>query len=284
MQVDADRSFSGPAASTIDENTIDAPRLELNVAHGWAGRLVDPRRAFDIVGTLVILPFALVLGTITALAIFLDSPGPVFYRSTRVGLGGRTFQMLKFRKFHEAAAGEALTTSLDERFTPIGRFLAVTKLDELPQLWNVLRGEMRLVGPRPEVAEFVECYPDHYREILRVVPGITGPAALAYADESYLLGEHPDPVTFYRSALLPKKIDIDLEYVHHHSVRGDIVVLAHTFVLPFRQALRRQRLVVAGNHQHQHGHRSQAVFRLVPLTILGALLVITFALASSTTL
>jgi lipopolysaccharide/colanic/teichoic acid biosynthesis glycosyltransferase len=281
MQVDADRSFSRPTVSTIDENTIDGPRLELKVARGWAGRLVDPRRVFDIVGTLLILPFALVLGAITALAIFLDSPGPVFYRSTRVGRGGKTFRMLKFRKFHQAAGGQALTTSIDERFTPIGRFLAVTKLDELPQLWNVLRGEMRLVGPRPEVAEFVDCYPDHYREILRVVPGITGPAALAYADESYLLGEHPDPVTFYRSALLPKKIDIDLEYVHNHSVRGDIAVLVRTVAVPVRQSARRLRYLAAHRHQAHHSHHGM---RLIPVLVAGALVLATFAIASSTSL
>ena len=143
MQVDADRSFSRPTVSTIDENTIDAPRLELKVPHGWAGRLVDPRRVFDIVGTLVLLPFALVLGAITALAIFLDSPGPVFYRSTRVGLGGRTFQMLKFRKFHQAAAGQALTMPI---LAPLADFGGVDR-SLIVTTYNAMGAWLNLVLP-----------------------------------------------------------------------------------------------------------------------------------------
>ncbi|MEZ5120470.1 MAG: sugar transferase [Solirubrobacterales bacterium] len=247
----------------------------------WARRLFDPRRLFDIAVTLLVLPAALIIGAITALAIFLDSPGPVFYRSTRVGLGGRTFRMLKFRKFHEAAAGHALTTSADERFTPIGRFLAVTKLDELPQLWNVLRGEMRLVGPRPEVVEFVECYPEHYEKILQVVPGITGPAALAYADESYLLGEQPDPVAYYRAEVLPKKVDIDVQYVTCHGVLGDIAILARTAAVPVRQMSRRLRYLATHRGARHHSHHG---LRPVLLLVAGALVIVSFAIASSTPL
>ena len=108
-------------------------------------------RAFDLGVCLLVAPAALIVGLVTALLIYIDSPGSVFFRSTRVGRDGRTFQMLKFRKMRRAATGGPLTIGEDERFTPIGRVLASTKLDELPQLWNVIRGEMRLVGPRPEV-------------------------------------------------------------------------------------------------------------------------------------
>jgi lipopolysaccharide/colanic/teichoic acid biosynthesis glycosyltransferase len=285
MQVDADRSFSRPTVSTINENTIDAPPLDAEVADGWAGRLIDPRRLFDISVTIIVAPFALLVGAITALAIFLDSPGPVFYRSTRIGASGRAFRMLKFRKFRCSAAGTPLTTDGDDRFTPIGRFLAVTKLDELPQLWNVLRGDMRLVGPRPEVIEFVECYPEHYEHILRVVPGITGPAALEYADESYLLGEQPDPVAFYRSELLPRKIAIDMAYVDRHNVRGDIAILVRTAIVPARQLLRRMRFVATHPEVSHHGSaRHHHHMRLVPVALAGALVIVCFALATSSPL
>jgi lipopolysaccharide/colanic/teichoic acid biosynthesis glycosyltransferase len=241
---------------------------------------------FDVAVTLAVLPFALIIGMVTALAIFLDSPGPVFYLSTRVGTGGRTFRMLKFRKFRNTATGGSLTIAGDERFTPIGRFLAVTKLDELPQLWNVLRGDMRLVGPRPEVVEFVECYPEHYERILQVVPGITGPAALAYADESYLLGEQQDPHTFYRAEVLPRKIAIDIAYVDQHNVRGDVRILMRTFIVPARQFLRRLRFVshhADAAHHHHHHHRRLGM-RLIPLAFVGALLVASFAFVSSSQL
>jgi len=246
--------------------------------------MFDPRRLLDVTLTLLILPVALVVGAITALAILLDSPGPVFYRSTRVGAGGRTFQMLKFRKFRGGVAGTPLTTDGDERFTPIGRLLAVTKLDELPQLWNVLRGEMRLVGPRPEVIEFVECYPEHYEEILKVVPGITGPAALEYADESYTLGEQPDPVGFYRSELLPRKIAIDIAYAESHSVMGDVRILARTAFVPVRQYVRRLRFVAHREpHTERRKHHRHGM-QLVPLVLSGFVLVACFAAVTTSSL
>jgi hypothetical protein len=123
----------------VDQNLTDAARARNGVRaadidttpKAWARRLLDPRRFFDVAVTLLVLPFALLVGAVTALAIWLDSPGPVFYWSRRVGAGGQTFRMLKFRKFHLDAAAHPLTLSDDERFTPIGRFLAVTKLESL---------------------------------------------------------------------------------------------------------------------------------------------------------
>lgn len=164
--------------------------------------------------------------------IVLDSPGPVFYRATRVGKHGRTFRMLKFRKMRRCATGSPLTMQDDERFTPIGRFLALTKLDELPQLYNVLRGEMRLVGPRPEDVSFVDRYRAHYDEILSVVPGITGPAAVRYAAESRLLAGHADPVAFYAEHLMPLKIEIDIAYTRNRTVLGDLRILMATMFVP----------------------------------------------------
>jgi len=196
-------------------------------------------RIFDLAVCLLVLPAALLVGAVTALLIFIDSPGPVFFRSLRVGREGSEFEMLKFRKMHRAARGAPLTTADDERFTPIGRFLALTKLDELPQLWNVIRGEMRLVGPRPEVPEFVARYRDRYDEILTVLPGITGPAAIEYSSESHLLAVQNNPMSFYEEQLMPRKIDIDLAYVRGRSMRGDLAILGRTALVPLAKVLRR---------------------------------------------
>ena len=162
-----------------------------------------------------------------ALGVKLDSRGPIFYRCRRVGLGGREFAMLKFRKMHHGAEGPALTCSSDERFTRIGSFLARTKLDELPQLWNVIRGEMSLVGPRPEDPSFVALNPQHFAEILRVRPGITGLSQLAFARESRLL-DVPDRQRRYVESLLPQKIGFDRLYVANRSASMDLRILFWT--------------------------------------------------------
>jgi lipopolysaccharide/colanic/teichoic acid biosynthesis glycosyltransferase len=162
-----------------------------------------------------------------ALAIKLESPGPIFYRCRRVGLGRREFQMLKFRKMQAAAAGPALTATDDERFTRIGRLLARTKLDEIPQLWNVVVGDMSLVGPRPEDPWFVAHRPTDYDEILQVKPGITGLTQLAFARESEIL-DPSDPVGDYVRRLLPRKAEIDRLYVARRSVVMDLRILAWT--------------------------------------------------------
>jgi len=196
-------------------------------------------RAFDLSVCLLVLPAVLLLGALTAVLIYLDSPGSVFYRSTRVGRGGHTFEMLKFRKMRRAAKGGPLTMSDDERFTPIGSFLAMTKLDELPQLWNVIRGDMRLVGPRPEVPEFVARYRAEYQELLSVLPGITGPAAVEYASESHLLSLQQDPLSFYEAAIMPRKIEIDLEYIRTRTLLGDVRILLETMLVPLSKVARR---------------------------------------------
>ena len=156
-----------------------------------------PFRVFDVVATILILPFALIVSCLIALAVLADSPGPVLYRCRRVGYRGELFEMVKFRKMRRDAVGSALTAYEDERFTPIGKFLSVTRLDELPQLWNVLKGDMRLVGPRPEMEEFVAHYPTEYEEILSVRPGLTGMAQLEFFDESRVFGEAHSHPRFY---------------------------------------------------------------------------------------
>jgi len=190
------------------------------------------KRVFDVLGAALLLVLLLPLFVLVSIAIKLDSRGPLLYRSQRVGSQGRTFHMLKFRKMRDDASGSPLTARRDERFTRVGSFLARTKLDELPQLWNVLRGHMSLVGPRPEDPIFVDLYRDHFTAILSMRPGITGLSQLAFAKESYVLDtlEGPDPMVQYTERLLPQKLGLDRLYVTNRSMRGDIRILVWTTV------------------------------------------------------
>jgi lipopolysaccharide/colanic/teichoic acid biosynthesis glycosyltransferase len=175
-----------------------------------------------------------VLGALISLAVFLDSPGPVFYRSPRIGYRGRGFEMLKFRKMRNAAAGAPVTNFADTRLTPIGRFLQATRLDELPQFLHVLRGEMSLVGPRPEVPEFVDLYRDEYEEILSVLPGLTGLVQVQFIEESRLLA-----AAVRYEDIMPAKVELDLHYVRRRTLAMDGVILARTLVLPLTVAFGR---------------------------------------------
>jgi len=225
-------------------------------------------RVLDVALVLLTLPLILPLCLLTGLAIFLDSPGGVLYRSRRVGKDGVPFDMLKFRKMRHAATGPPLTMRDDERFTPVGTFLATTKLDELPQLWNVLRGQMRLVGPRPELPGFVAQHADAYEEILTVTPGITGPAAVRYASEAHLLSQQRDPLTFYREQLMPEKLAIDTAYVRSHSTAGDLRIIARTLLVPGSRL----------GHNMTRGirrHRAHAAVLSTSFLLIAALLVTT---------
>ena len=190
----------------------------------------------DIAVVLVALPLALPLALMIALAVFIDSPGHVVYRSRRAGRGGAEFKMLKFRTMIEEAGGPPLSAKDDKRYTPLGRTLAASRLDELPQLWNVLRGDMSIIGPRPEVAEFVAAFPQEYEEILRVRPGLTGPTQVAYAWEGRVLAaaqEH-ERARLYRDAILPLKVAIDLAWVRRGPALSDLLILVQTALLPMR--------------------------------------------------
>jgi lipopolysaccharide/colanic/teichoic acid biosynthesis glycosyltransferase len=187
------------------------------------------KRLLDLVIATLLLAALTPLIVVLAILIKVDSKGPVLYRCRRVGLEGREFAMLKLRKMHCDAAGLSLTSAHDERFTRFGSFLARTKLDELPQLWNVIGGTMSLVGPRPEDPGFVALHPQRYAEILRAKPGITGLSQLAFAKEGRLL-EGPDRTKRYVEHLLPQKIAIDQLYVACRSMRMDLRILAWTLV------------------------------------------------------
>ena len=193
-------------------------------------------RVLDVSLALLALPLVLVAGSVLALAVLVDSPGPIFYRSIRIGRGGRPFAMLKLRTMRHDVDGPSLSVKDDHRFTPLGRSLAVSRLDELPQLWNVLKGDMRLVGPRPELQDFVEAFPTEYERILSVPPGLTGPAQLRFATEGRLLAEAEDRIVYYRERLLPLKVSIDLAYAQRHSVLRDLGIIALTVIIPIQQA------------------------------------------------
>jgi len=193
-------------------------------------------RAIDIGAALLLLVLLSPLILVVVVAVKLESRGPAFYGCRRVGVDGREFSMLKFRKMRRGAAGPALTSVDDERFTRIGAFLAKTKLDEIPQLWNVLRGQMSLVGPRPEDPSFVAQRRENYAVVLRVRPGITGLSQLAFANEMAILDPN-DRVGDYVRRLLPAKLFLDELYVSRRSLIMYLRILAWTVVAV---ALRRE--------------------------------------------
>ena len=185
------------------------------------------KRTFDAVVALTLLTATLPLFVLIAVAIKLDSPGPVFYRVGRVGYRGRTLMMLKFRKMYENTQGGPLTADADPRLTRVGRVLARTRLDELPQLWEVLRGRMSIVGPRPEDPGFVALHAESYERILSVRPGMTGLAQLAFVEECKIL-QAGDPVADYVGRILPQKIGLDTLYVNTYRLGVDLAVLRWT--------------------------------------------------------
>jgi lipopolysaccharide/colanic/teichoic acid biosynthesis glycosyltransferase len=200
-----------------------------------AHRVPAWKRALDVLGSLSGLLLLGPLFAVIAVCIKLDSKGPVFFRQERIGKGLRKFLILKFRTMVEDAPrrGGQLTTSEDSRITRVGRILRKNKLDELPQLLNVLRGEMSLVGPRPEVPKYVNLFPGEYRELLIVAPGMTDLASLKYRDESSALQSSADPELEYVTRLLPDKIALGKEYVRRSSFSFDLSLIAQTLVKVF---------------------------------------------------
>lgn len=204
-------------------------RSQRGTASGVRERRQVWKRVLDLVLALALLVLLLPLLVILAIAIKLDSAGPVLYRAPRVGLYGAEFTMLKFRKMHLHARGPALTIVGDPRFTRLGRFLASSKLDELPQLWNVLRGEMSVVGPRPEDPSLAALASARFEGVLDVKPGITGLSQLAFAREGELI-EPVDRVNDYLHRLLPQKLALERIYAERRSLALDLRILAWTVV------------------------------------------------------
>lgn len=188
------------------------------------------KRAFDLLSALsamlLLSPFLALL----ALAVAFSSQGGACFRQTRVGRGGREFRLLKFRtmRMGSEAKGQLTIGGRDPRVTSVGYFLRKTKLDELPQLWNVLVGDMSIVGPRPEVPKYVALYSPEQRAMLNVRPGITGMASIDYINENELLAKAADPERAYIEEVMPAKLLLDLRYVRERSFSLDLRIIGAT--------------------------------------------------------
>ena len=184
-------------------------------------------RLLDVVGSVAGLLILSPLFGVLAIAVKLSSPGPVLHRGQRVGRAERLFTLYKFRSMRVGEAGPSITVAGDPRVTGVGRFLRRTKLDELPQLINVLVGDMSLVGPRPEAPRYVAMYSTEQRRILAARPGITSPASLRYRSEEDLLSG-PDWERAYVERVIPEKLRIDLEYMDRRTFGSDLGIVART--------------------------------------------------------
>jgi len=196
------------------------------------------KRAFDVAVSAAGLVLTSPIILAAAIAVRVESRGPAIYSGPRVGKDGRPFRILKLRTMRAQAAGPAVTAGDDPRITSVGRFLRRTKIDELPQLLNVLKGDMSLVGPRPEDPKYVALYTPEQRSVLAVRPGITGPTVLAFIDEEEIL-RGGDADSLYVTRVMPQKLAVDLKYVQTAGFAGDLAILGRTFVAlvtrPFRR-------------------------------------------------
>lgn len=186
------------------------------------------KRLFDVILSAFGLILALPIFLVISLAIIIDSSGPVLFVQERVGQFGKPFKILKFRTMKDQQTGSFLTRARDARVTKVGRFLRKTKLDELPQLINVLKGDMSFVGPRPEVPYFVKHYTLEQREILHAKPGITDLASIEYRNESELFSGHEDTEVLYLNTIMPKKIELNKRYLENMTLSADIKIIIKT--------------------------------------------------------
>jgi len=188
------------------------------------------KRILDLMGSIFLLAITWPVLLLAALAVKLTSRGPVFYRGVRAGLGGRPFHQLKFRTMYCHGRGRAFTGRNDPRVTPVGKILRLTRIDELPQLINVLRGEMSLVGPRPEDYSVVQrCYSREQLRVLSVRPGLTGTVQVrSFPGLEFAIPEGEDPEAYYQRVILPERLKEDLDYVDRMSLGLDVWIILQT--------------------------------------------------------
>ncbi len=193
------------------------------------------KRIFDLSFSIIVLCLFLPIGGVIAICIVFNSKGGVFYKQKRVGKNGTLFYVLKFRsmELNSDRTGQ-LTVGNDPRITRVGSFIRKVKLDEFPQFLNVLKGDMSIVGPRPEVPEFVALYSEEQRKVLLVRPGITDEASLTYFEESKLLATSTDPKKTYIEEIMPAKIIVNLAYLENRSLLSDCKVIGKTILRIFR--------------------------------------------------
>jgi lipopolysaccharide/colanic/teichoic acid biosynthesis glycosyltransferase len=195
------------------------------------------KRLFDVVAAFLALVLLAPVMFLLAVAVVVSSPGGAFFRQTRVGRHGHTFQLLKFRSMRPGseAGGQITVGARDPRITGIGHFLRRTKLDELPQLINIVKGDMSVVGPRPEVPRYVALYTAEQRAVLSVRPGLTSMASIAYINENEVLGRSSEPERAYVEEVMPAKLALDLHYVRERSLALDLHIIAATMLRIMRQ-------------------------------------------------
>ncbi len=196
------------------------------------------KRVIDVVVSGLVLLLSAPLLALLSVLVVCDSGLPIFFRQERLGRNFKAFRILKFRSMRPSQGGPNVTVSGDSRVTKAGRLLRRTKLDELPQFWNVLRGDMSLVGPRPEVPQYVSLHAGRYRRILTVRPGITDPASLRFKNEEAILAASEDPLRYYAEVILPAKLDMAEDYIRTRSLSGDFRVLFKTALLAIPGAQR----------------------------------------------
>ena len=188
------------------------------------------KRAFDFTGALLALIVLSPIFLLTMIGILISDWGPIFYKANRIGKGNKPFRMYKFRSMTVAHSGSSVSVAGESRITPLGATLRRYKLDELPELWNVLKGDMSFVGPRPDVPGYADQLQGRDRDILRLKPGITGPASLKYRDEEELLAQVDDPVRYNDEVIYPDKIRLNLYYLDHYSFVKDIQMILCTLL------------------------------------------------------
>ena len=199
------------------QSQVTGPDCNASEMSEWAGRLLDIMVAS--IGLVIASPVI----ALTALALWIEGGRPIFFAQRRLGRFGRPFQIYKFRKFDPAASGNGpLTVKDDPRLTGVGRLIEKWKINELPQLWNVMRGDMSVVGPRPETVNFADCFSPNYLGVLNHKPGIFGPAQVLFRDEASLYPVGADTDRFYRETLFPLKASIDLAYFSRRTVLSDL--------------------------------------------------------------
>ena len=204
------------------------------------------KRGCDVVLASMGLVFLSPLFLLSAVLIKLESPGPVLFRQIRVGKGFRNFTLFKFRTMRVAeSSGYELTCGNDERITRFGALLRRTKFDETPQLWNILRGEMSIVGPRPQTPALVESMRDHYAAILCARPGMTDLASIRFRGESEVLGSVDDPVDYYFRIIMPEKMDLQQDYLRRQSLVLDLWIIWYTALVCLGSKRTRRRIEVA---------------------------------------
>ncbi len=193
------------------------------------------KRLFDISFSLLTLILFLPIGIIISILIVIESRGGIFYTQERIGKQGAPFRLLKFRTMRKDAdrSGKLTVGMRDPRITRVGYFLRKSKLDEFPQFVNVLKGDMSIVGPRPEVVEYVALYTDEQKKVLSVKPGITDFASLEYFKENELLGKSKDPQKTYIEEIMPAKLELNLRYIDEKSLGKDLTIIAKTFFKMF---------------------------------------------------